>query len=175
MRERVRESGAERVGRNAELRAQSTELSSSQRWAASWKPTLAKHTNTNIELNTKEQQTTNKPKSDQITKRLTPQQQQQQQQQKKQKKNIRKQIKQKIIKNNKNWVLAIFYLVPGAGLEPATFGCLRHTQGLYYAHHQFRKRRISSKKYPMSPTRYQLRHPGDVWANQKHHLSIRPK
>ena len=44
-------------------------------------------------------------------------------------------------------------VVPGAGLEPATFGCLRHHKGLCTSYDRL-------GGCPMSPTRYQLRHPG---------------
>ena len=44
-------------------------------------------------------------------------------------------------------------VVPGAGLEPATFGCLRHHKGLCTSYDRL-------EGCPMSPTRYQLRHPG---------------
>ena len=51
-------------------------------------------------------------------------------------------------------------MVPGAGLEPATFGCLRHSKQAVALMTSFDKNHISTKNYPMSPTRYQLRHPG---------------
>ena len=51
-------------------------------------------------------------------------------------------------------------MVPGAGLEPATFGCLRHSKQAVALMTSFNKNHISIKNYPMSPTRYQLRHPG---------------
>ena len=44
-------------------------------------------------------------------------------------------------------------MVPGTGLEPVTFGCLRHFE--VYRAHSFLCR------CPMSPTRHQLRHPGN--------------
>ena len=44
-------------------------------------------------------------------------------------------------------------VVPGAGLEPATFGCLRHHKGLCTSYDRL-------EGCPMSPARYQLRHPG---------------
>ena len=44
-------------------------------------------------------------------------------------------------------------VVPGTGLEPVTFGCLRHFE--VYRAHSFLCR------CPMSPTRHQLRHPGN--------------
>ena len=51
-------------------------------------------------------------------------------------------------------------MVPGAGLEPATFGCLRHSKQAVALMTSFDKNHIFTKNYPMSPTRYQLRHPG---------------
>ena len=52
-------------------------------------------------------------------------------------------------------------VVPGAGLEPATFGCLRHFR-LGLCAHRSRRQKNSRHLYPMSPTRYQLRHPGNI-------------
>ena len=60
----------------------------------------------------------------------------------------------KILMNNYNLKITQIKImkVPGAGLEPATFGCLRHLEGASALYEPF--------GYPMSPTRYQLRHPG---------------
>ena len=56
-------------------------------------------------------------------------------------------------------------VVPGAGLEPATFGCLRHHKGLCTSYDRL-------EGCPMSPTRYQLRHPGDASGTGIGHLSV---
>ncbi len=42
-------------------------------------------------------------------------------------------------------------MVPGAGLEPATFGCLRHLRG--FAPHLFRELPYESDALPTKPPR----------------------
>ena len=44
-------------------------------------------------------------------------------------------------------------MVPGTGLEPVTFGCLRHLRLIALM--------LFLCRCPMSPTRHQLRHPGN--------------
>ena len=64
-------------------------------------------------------------------------------------------------------------MVPGAGLEPATFGCLRQSSvRLLRSSTSSRGAVPPAESYPMSPTRYQLRHPGDGSGTSTVHLSV---
>ncbi len=65
------------------------------------------------------------------------------------------------------------FVVPGAGLEPATFGCLRQSSvRLLRSSTSSRGAEPPAESYPMSPTRYQLRHPGDASGTSTVHLSV---
>ena len=65
------------------------------------------------------------------------------------------------------------FVVPGAGLEPATFGCLRQSSvRLLRSSTSSRGAVPPAESYPMSPTRYQLRHPGDASGTGIGHLSV---
>ena len=54
-------------------------------------------------------------------------------------------------------------MVPGAGLEPATFGFLRCVSSFA---------QTFQSTYPMSPTLYQLSHPGDTLSTKEYDMSV---
>ena len=50
-------------------------------------------------------------------------------------------------------------MVPGAGLEPATFGCLRHVKGLWYVTKSSLELPYESDAPPTTPPRQVVRPP----------------